>query len=608
MNQIQSPYVNFQNPVPDLKQMAMNQLPLKEQEIYSKNGAFASMESILKRSPCYPDTGSSIISWVNNKPKIVVKENSAVHDVGENDISYTFAINNGLAFNPITIPNFNNAAANTRVAGYAIITQYYQYATFNSDIASYTYKYQGSSKSWVDIPDLPTYHRQSAELHNNFRKRTHKERHNFAFDPEYAGFSIFSTNADGTTGGTINYIPTQTYNYNGGLDYSNVILPTYQDIIRPSVIPANIVPTTALNTLVPLVAIPAIPATNANGVIAGDLAAYQNFYGNGNIIQPKSSLNTQTHLIPLTNFVLTNTIAGGASVLSQVPILRKYCYKLKHLVHDSLLNTGQMQYHANEAFHEFSFNPAPNCIVQQNFFVQFSNDNNRVITAVIPCGNIQPYIGTIPLSINNFIMNMYMETNPARVAAMQALKREIIYPFIVDGGGTATTNALNATTTNIPGEFNYRLYRIYGALFVSGQLNSNRPTVYNCENVFANKWDGDLTLSINGDVLTYYNNNTIQADWKTYIQDHFTNSSLISARDIDYHGTFVYDFDTFMKDGTENEYKDNLMKGKILDRNFNLILTFRNAKTYDGTSSYTNKIFYVVLQRAVIVGGLVSYE
>lgn len=315
----------------------------------------------------------------------------------------------------------------------------------------------------------------------------------------------------------------------------------------------------------------------------------------------QNTVISQQQYIPLNT--VDYTVQANVDVTFSYPTSSyKFTYKLKDLLPDSIFAKYKFLPHKSNLVLIFWLNSIGQIVTVINKTVTTVANDATPSFIGSKTGSIN--INDLSISLTNFFVKYYAETNTNIIQAMMQSEIQWVYPFIYQSNISAS-GTQNGVNLILGDEGANRLYRIYTALFASGTYTRGRDTLYNCQNYKYEKWDGNVELYINNDlimrILPGSNVGDID-DWKEYFS-RYKDSSLNSGREIEHHGCLVFDFDSDTKNGSKKEYDDNTLKGMMLNKQVNINPRFINVKVADGISVYNQYIFAVVLRQCIIKNG-----
>lgn len=316
----------------------------------------------------------------------------------------------------------------------------------------------------------------------------------------------------------------------------------------------------------------------------------------------------QQQYIPLNKaYAWTTTPGAPNGNVTYTGATYQFTYKLRDLLPDSIFAKYKYLPHKSNLVLIFWLNPVTQiatCLYNGQMVIAAGNAPTNTLTADTVTYSRPIESTAISLTMSNVFVKYWAETNPGLVKTLMESEFVWCYPFLYQANisSTSTQNGCNLIIGN---EGDNRLYRIYTSLFASGTYASGRDTLYNNTNLSYEKWDTNVELYINNDLIARIVPGTsagLYDDWKDYF-DRYCDSSLNSGREIENHGVVVYDLDCNIKNGSKLEYDDNNLRGMLLDQQVNINPRFLNVKQADGIATYNQYIFAVVFRQCVIKGG-----
>lgn len=325
-------------------------------------------------------------------------------------------------------------------------------------------------------------------------------------------------------------------------------------------------------------------------------------YNNPGNAQPPVSYAQQQYL-PLNSAYVT-TVANPNSILTYTPKTYQFTYKLRDLLPDSIFAKYKYLPHKSNLIIVLWLNPVSQIVTGLYGGTLTIAAMGATSTLSNPTFSRPINPTAISLQMTNIFIKYYAEINPNLVNAMMNAEFKWVYPFIYQTS-LSSSSVQNGCSLIIGNEGDNRLYRVYTSLFAGTNYGTGRDQLYNNNNLNYEKWDTNVELYINNDLIMRIvpgNGAGLYDDWKEYFQ-RYQNSSLNSGKEIENHGVVVYDFDCDIKNGSKWEYADNNIRGMILDEQVNINPRFYNVKQADGVTNFTQYIFAVIFRQCLIKNG-----
>lgn len=516
-----------------------------------------SPESWKKRLTSQPLNGSSTITiGTSSSSQTRIEIPSCCNYIGDIEIGYQMALSNSIA---TTVLPFMSA---TSIPEIQRIEMYFA----------------DSTSKLIDIQNFNIYSRMTTPLFNDYKKRTISQRVCFQRDigcnfvaRDYGDETVSTAGVNGcmvNAGDKVTYASQQQYVQ--GLK------------------PINPQPT--VNTYVSALS----PATSSysDGYFSDSVSR-----GAGAALMVPPNDSTQQEYLPMGYF------SGSVGAITLYPYQYNFNFKLKDVIHDSILSNLKCMYHRTNLVIIIYWQPVTQILFQVPTNVACANglithDANKNGTP--DAFNLQG----ITLNITNFFVRYYSEVNPMLCEQIKNATYEIAYPFLYQYNmslepGVSSGSVLGGNLI-IGNEGASRIYRIYTSL--QGTKGTYLPAD-NFGNIQYKKWNNLMELYINNDLIERLT--AAYGDWDATMRC-FKDGSVNSSIALQNLGTIAYHFDSDTKNGSVNEYDDNVLKGKLCDQFCNINSRMTGLGSDGGsntTASYTIWIYAVIIRKAIIDKG-----
>lgn len=511
-------------------------------------------------------------------------------------------------------------------------------ATFLPEIQRIEMYFADSTSKLIDIQNLNIYSRMTTSLFNDYKKRTVAQRLCFSRDKSIsnlvggAGVSSYMFSNSGVTGeykftGVVNsnFQLSAAYTFpNGGPSFTgeNPSLSTLAQGVTFQIPGTNIIITGTstgaassptwnqatgyVYTIYDGVQIYQTQETvNGNYINTNALSTEPNSDGyfsdsiartlNGNVAANTHESSQQQYL-PMGYF----SSNGANAVLT--PIQYNFNFKLKDVIHDSILSNLKCMYHRANLVLIIYWQPVSQIVFQVPTKVAVTT--GAVTSGPVKNGVPESYTLAPTLNITNLFVRYYSEINPMLCEQIKNATYEIAYPFLYQYNmslepGVSQGSVLGGNLI-IGNEGASRIYRVYTGL--QGLKGSYLP-IDNFGNIQYKKWNNLMELYLNNDLIERLT--AAYGDWDATM-GCFKDGSINSTVELQNLGTIAYNLDSDTKNGSSREYDDNVLKGKPCDQFININPRFTGIGS-DGatnpTASYTIWVYAVIIRKAIIDKG-----
>ena len=437
-----------------------------------------------------------------------------------------------------------------------------------------------STNKWVDLQNANVYSRMTSSLFNDYKKRTVAQRLNFAREignnkiaKDFGDVQTSTSSGFMITGGTTPVACASQQQYISGASNNayttQSLLPSYTIVTRNS-------------------------DSNTSDSYFNDSISRG---ADTQLLVPNTEFNQQEYL-PMGFF---STGAANNQTVTLYPIQYNFNFKLKDFIHDSILSNLKCIYHKSNLVIIIYWQPVSQILFQVPTAVA-STANGQINTAPSKNGAPVSYSLAPTLNISNLFVRYYAEMNPKICEEIKNSTFEVAYPFLYQANLNLSPGVNGQIGVNliVGNEGESRIYRVYCGL--QGMIGSFLP-VDNFTNIQYKKFNGNFDLYFNNDL--YERLTSAYGDWDATM-NCFVDGSINSTVELQNLGTIAYHFDSSSSNGKNNEYDDNVLKGKYCDQFININprwITVQNDGGTNTSCNYTGFVFAVIMRKGIIDKG-----